>query len=267
MAKLVCAPIGVDESNSAYKSITSNFSNAIGKYADNTDSYAEWTMVTGGAAYTYTLWTFDVSSIPRNATINNVTCTARCYNSNSQAFYGGNTSVSLLAGMASKVISEGTKAFGTTPKEVTLSSADYSREELDNFRLKIQSTRGYLGTSNTYYTRLYGATLIVDYTVPSAQPPTITVQSQDKNKISSVSGHDRCTVSFTADQELSYWEARATLGDVTPAHGVGLLVESGTLANGETGYVYVDDEELTNGDLEYTVTIFGQNADGAWSDE
>lgn len=166
MAQLVSAPIGVDEANSAYKAISQPFSNAFGKYASNTDSYAEWSMVTGGSAYTYILWIFDVSSIPSNATIDKVTCTARCYNSNTQAFYAGNTSVHLLVGTTSKVITSGIKAFGNTPVEVTLTSTDYTREELDSFRLKIQSTRGYLGTNNTYYTRLYGATLTVEYTTP-----------------------------------------------------------------------------------------------------
>lgn len=100
-----------------------------------------------------------------------------------------------------------------------------------------------------------------------ANPPVITIQSQDRSKISSVSGYDRCTVEFIADQALSYWEARATTSSQSPSHGVGLLVESGTLGSGETGYVYVDDEELTNGDTEYTISIFGQNTDGMWSDE
>ena len=97
-------------------------------------------------------------------------------------------------------------------------------------------------------------------------PPIITIQSQDVTKISSVSGHNRCTVSFTADQELTYWEARATTKQ-TPAHGVGTLVESGTLAENQTGYVYVDYDELINGDVKYTITIYGQNSDGVWSDD
>ena len=98
-------------------------------------------------------------------------------------------------------------------------------------------------------------------------PPVINIQSQDVTKISGVSGYDRCTVTFIADQELAYWEARATTSSQTPAHGVGLLVESGTLAKGETGYIYVDDEELTNGDLQYRIDIYGKNSSGGWSDD
>lgn len=101
----------------------------------------------------------------------------------------------------------------------------------------------------------------------SSAPPVINILSQDLSKISSISGKDRCTVSFNCDKALSYWEARATLPNVTPSHGVGLLVESGTLSKGETGYVYVDDDELTNGDANYTITIYGQTSDGVWSDE
>lgn len=110
-------------------------------------------------------------------------------------------------------------------------------------------------------------TIVYSYDDGISDPPTITIQSQDVYKISGVSGRDRCTVTFTSDQVLAYWEARATVSWVTPGHGIGLLVESGTLANGETGTVYVDDEELTNGDTNYTVSIFGQNAEGTWSDE
>lgn len=124
-----------------------------------------------------------------------------------------------------------------------------------------KNARGTFSISNIVYTITY------EYDDGSSTPPIITIQSQDKDKISNVTGYDRCTVSFTSDQALSYWEARATTQGVTPAHGVGLLVESGTLGDGEMGYVYVDDEELTNGDSEYTVSIFGQNADGVWSDE
>lgn len=124
--------------------------------------------------------------------------------------------------------------------------------------IKIVITREELTT--IWVTDLYAK---VKSTLPA---PIITIQSQDVTKISGISGYDRCTVSFTANVELSYWEARATTTQ-TPGHGVGLLVESGTLSEGSIGYVYVDDEELTNGDLNYRISIYGQNSDGVWSDD
>ena len=120
---------------------------------------------------------------------------------------------------------------------------------------------GTVSISNIVYSITYS------YDDGSSAPPVINILSQDLSKISSINGKDRCTVSFNCDKALSYWEARATLPNVTPSHGVGLLVESGTLSEGETGYVYVDDEELTNGDANYTITIYGQTSDGVWSDE
>ena len=106
----------------------------------------------------------------------------------------------------------------------------------------------------------------ITYEYAVSDPPIITIISQSKDKISRIENYDRCEVSFECDKELSYWEARATLPGTTPSHGVGLLVESGSLALGNIGYVYVDDEELTNGDGDYTINIYGQDTDGMWSD-
>lgn len=125
----------------------------------------------------------------------------------------------------------------------------------------ITQIRLYAYGESNYTGDLYGY-------IPSAgTAPVINIQSQNVTKISRVAGYDQCIVTFIADQELTYWEARATTSSQTPAHGVGLLVESGTLAEGETGYIYVDDEELTNGDLQYRIDIYGKNSSGVWSDD
>ena len=198
---------------------------------------------------------FDTSAIPSGATINSATLTIR-----SQA---GKTTVTAYVDInqnsANRVINEkqSTKATNYTA-DVTSYISDLTSVEV--------TANNTNWSGNTFV--LYELWIDVDYTEPViiADPPIITIQSQDVTKISSITGYDRCTVTFTSDQALTYWEARATTTQ-TPAHGVGLLVESGTLSKGETGYVYVDDEELTNGDLNYTITIYGQNADGRWSDE
>lgn len=97
--------------------------------------------------------------------------------------------------------------------------------------------------------------------------PVITIGTPSRTKISAISGHDQSTVTFQSDIALQSWEARATLQGITPAHGVGLLVESGGSLEANTdATVYVDDEELTQGDLEYTISIFGLSTEGRWSD-
>lgn len=102
--------------------------------------------------------------------------------------------------------------------------------------------------------------------VESDGVPVITVGTPSQTAISAVTGHDQCVCTFTSDIALQQWEARATKAGVTPARGVGLLVESGTtLAANTPATIYVENEELTQGDGEYTITVYGQSVDGIWS--
>ena len=111
---------------------------------------------------------------------------------------------------------------------------------------------------------VYGAEVSVTYTLPS---PKITVGTPSRTIISDESGYDQCVCTFRSDLALQAWEARATKSGTTPARGVGLLVESGTtLAANTDATVVVDDEELTNGDGEYTITVYGQSTGGVWSE-
>ena len=198
---------------------------------------------------------FDTSIIPSGATINSATLTIRSKaGKNTVSAY-----VDINQNSANRVISQKqTTSVTNYTADVTSYMSDLTSVEVTAYNSNWRS--------NTF--ELYELWIDVDYTVSTivADPPVITIVSQDVTKISGVTGHDRCTVSFKADQELTYWEARATTTQ-TPGHGVGLLVESGTLAKGATGYVYVDNEELTNGDLNYRITIYGRNSDGIWSDE
>lgn len=102
--------------------------------------------------------------------------------------------------------------------------------------------------------------------VESDGVPVITVGTPSQTAISAVTGHDQCVCTFTSDLALQQWEARATKAGTTPARGVGLLVESGTtLAANTPATIYVENEELTQGDGEYTITVYGQSTDGVWS--
>lgn len=102
--------------------------------------------------------------------------------------------------------------------------------------------------------------------VESDGVPVITVGTPSQTAISAVTGHDQCVCTFTSDLALSQWEARATKAGTTPARGVGLLVESGgALAANTPATVYVENEELTQGDGEYTITVYGLSTGGVWS--
>ena len=232
----------------------SNWNNIGNAYDGNESTNASVSVSIFSSPRTLTL-NFDTSVIPSGTTINSATLTLRSKAGKTTI----TANVDINGNSEYRVISQkqSTKATNYTA-DVTSYISDLTTVDVAVINNN--------WSSNTF--DLHELWIDVDYTESAiiADPPVITILSQDVTKISGVTGHDRCTVSFKADQELTYWEARATTTQ-TPGHGVGLLVESGTLAKGATGYVYVDDEELTNGDLNYRITIYGRNSDGIWSDE
>lgn len=99
------------------------------------------------------------------------------------------------------------------------------------------------------------------------EAPVLTMGAPNVSIISNVTGHDQCVCTFQSNLALQQWEARATKSGVTPARGVGLLVESGgNLAANTNATIYVENEELTDGDGLYTITVYGQSVDGVWSE-
>ena len=152
---------------------------------------------------------------------------------------------------------------------VKYSKDDASDANNDTLQFKVAITLTEPFTPGTYYgydiTNISGNHTIV-VTQNSSTPPTITVGTPSRSIISDESGYDQCTCTFQSDVALQAWEARATKAGVTPGRGVGLLVESGTtLAAYTNATVIVDDEELTGGDGEYTITVYGQSTGGVWS--
>ena len=170
MPTITVHPAAVLESNCVVASVDGShpYSNAIGKGTDSSD-YAQWYMVKGGSAITRVFYTFDLSAIPSNATITSVACSAKCQAQNSSSFRGGNNTVALWSGETSIAETEGNQAFGTSATVVTIPEATWTREQLNDCRLMILGARGLLGTSTSYYMRLYGADLTVTYEEPSGQ--------------------------------------------------------------------------------------------------
>lgn len=172
MPTIIVHPSAILESESSFQSIDSSypFSNAIGKGTDSS-TYAQWYMVTGGAAFTTVYYAFDLSEIPENATITSVTCEAKCQCQNSSAFRGGNNALALYSGDTKmSATPSSTAAFGTTATVVEIPEATWTREQLNNCKILIQATRGFLSTSTSYYIRFYGADLTVTYEVPETGP-------------------------------------------------------------------------------------------------
>lgn len=158
MSTLIVNPSGYDE-RSAWKNAYSleNAYNGTG----NTDR-ATFALKTGNAL-TYIYLTFDLSSIPANATINSVSCNAKGYIDNQNAARIAEKQVQLFSGTEAK----GTAITMPTSSASSIAQLDtgtWTREELDNLTLRFYAKRGYAGTSNNYNIYIYGADLTIEYT-------------------------------------------------------------------------------------------------------
>lgn len=88
-----------------------------------------------------------------------------------------------------------------------------------------------------------------------------------KNKISSVSGFDKLSVTFSADGPTAAFQCRATKEGEAWGVGVGTLIASfsSTPANTERTFDVYDDF-LVSGDGGYRIGLYVQADDGSWND-
>lgn len=175
-------------------------------------------------------------------------------------------STSLVADMSLiMVLSSATYTINGNSYSSSISiSIDLDKELISNISVTAKGNKFYsygtLRASNIVYT--------ITYQYEETVKPKITITSIDKSKISDEIGHDECLCTFTSDVDLTEWEVRATFGNAATGHGTGLLVESGLNLSANTeATVSILDEELTDGDGQYVINIYGKSADGTWSDE
>lgn len=87
------------------------------------------------------------------------------------------------------------------------------------------------------------------------------------NKLSAVSGFDKITVSFEADDSYKAFECRATKSGETWGRGKGSLVASFSQTPAHTPRQFdIFDEYLLSGDGEYRIGLYVQGEDGSWND-
>jgi hypothetical protein len=167
-------------------------------------------------------------------------------------------SLSMILGSATYTIN------GTSYSSSSSISIDLGTNLINNIDISAKGNSrwswGTLSASNIVYT--------ITYQYIEAEKPTITITNVDKQKISDEYGYDECICKFISDVDLSEWEARATYGNETTGHGIGLIVESGSSLTANTeATVSVLYKELTNGDGNYVINIYGKSTDGIWSDD
>lgn len=130
---------------------TQNTQNGLSDTSSTT--YAQ----TNGQSGHYLTYGFDCSSIPQNATINSVSCLAKVQHTRTSSNSG---IVQLYSGNNEK---GSASSFGNTITTVSLNTGTWTRDELENIKIRIGNN--YNGGTTSYYTRFYGAELTVTYTV------------------------------------------------------------------------------------------------------
>lgn len=160
-------PAFVDETHCEYKSVDSGhpLSTAFG-CDENAETYARFYMVNGGGASTKVLYGFDLSAIPDNAEIGSVSAKIKGRMQNGSILRGGNNTVALCENDTNVIRSESTTVFGTSASVAKLQTVDFTRERLNNLRVKFHGSRGYIGTSTSYYMDFFGCSVTVEFTVP-----------------------------------------------------------------------------------------------------
>ena len=162
-------PTGV-ASDHAYASI-SNQTNGYNESSNTT--YATINLTTGSGATTYIYFTFDFSDIPVGATIDSVSCTAKAYINTTNSSRITTRQMQLYTGTTAKG-SASTISNSTTAQ--TMTPGTWTRNELQNARIRLYGVRGTSNTTSTYYFRFYGATFTVNYSV-NGTAYTITASS------------------------------------------------------------------------------------------
>ena len=160
MPTLTVYPSGYDETNSVFKGWYANHPADLGYASADSTTYAGIYLVTGNNAETKFYWTFDLSSLPLTATINSISCTAKCH-------------ITSTSGIPTRTIQ---MSSGTTPKgtastltttsgqQHTLSVGTWTASELRNACIYLHAVRSTSSATTDRTFRFYGATLTVDYT-------------------------------------------------------------------------------------------------------
>ena len=180
-------PVSYDDGYEAYS--VSGLSQ--GETDSSSTNYATINLSRGEGAETEIFYNFDLN-IPTGATIDSVTCTAKCYISNTNSSRISTRQIQLYSGTTAKgtayTVSNSTNEFSITP-------GTWTATELNNAKIRIHAVRGSSNTTTNYYYRFYGATLEVDYSLDTyAYTVTATSTAVNVNNVG-VSSDDQPSTS------------------------------------------------------------------------
>ena len=150
-------PVSYDDGYEAYS--VSGLNQA--ETDSDSTNYATINLSRGESAETEIFYNFDLN-IPTGATIDSVTCTAKCYISSTNSSRISTRQIQLYSGTTAKgtayTVSNSTNEFSITP-------GTWTAAELNNAKIRIHAVRGSSNTTTNYSFRFYGATINVEYSV------------------------------------------------------------------------------------------------------
>lgn len=130
-------------------------------------SYARFTVSTTAQ---YCIYSFNVTGIPSNATINSVSCSVKAYVQNGS--YASTKTVRLYSGTTAMGSSY---TLPTSSSTFNLTAGTWTLAQLQNAKIRFDAQRS--SGNSTPYIRFYGANLTVNYTVQGTQYDIISTLS------------------------------------------------------------------------------------------
>lgn len=160
-------PSSYDSDYAAYS--TSNISRG---YASETSSTTAVIGCTRGSvgAVTYFYYKFNTSTIPQDVTIDSVTIVAKARSSTGSNNYLAKRQVQAFSGTTAKGTA---KTITTNTNAFTLDSGTWTRNEIDDVRIRLYAERGTTNLNSGYNLTFYGATLTIVYSYNDGQGPDI----------------------------------------------------------------------------------------------
>ena len=155
-----------DTNNTAVDGVYSNNVPSNGATGSSSSTRACVFSNVGANAESYLVYGFDTSNIPANAIISSVTCTteASCYSSGQ---YFTTKTIQLYSGTTAKGTATTITGNGGTSASHTIDGGSWTRQELQNARVKIYIQRGTSNTSTAASFSVWGSTLSVTYSLPA----------------------------------------------------------------------------------------------------
>ena len=138
--------------------------------ATTSSNYAQYYLVAGSQVETFGWITIDFSDIPQDATITSMTGQFKIYHQGSATYV---TPKQIRTYINNRQTARGYSVnipTSTTVTALDLGTGTWTRENLNDFQLRLYSKRTTRNVSSNYYVRIYGVDITVTYEVPDTYP-------------------------------------------------------------------------------------------------